>query len=98
MWQNALHWCTSPPAISACRDRLRRIADGFDIIACIEESDNAARTSFQALITPGERADQRPLVEHELDIAAAILGVGESLLGWPGCKGKAHGVDPTDVL
>src|SRR5258707_6896890 len=80
---------------SARHDRFRGVADRFHIIAGIEESDDAAGTGFQPLITPGERADQRPLVEHELDVAAEILGVQQPFLERPAMKWKNVGRDPT---
>src|SRR5262249_28650593 len=82
-------------ARSARHDRFRGVADRLDIIAGIQESDDAAGTGFQPLITPGERADQRPLVQHELDIAAEILGVQQPFLERPAMKWKHVGRDPT---
>src|SRR5262249_61396341 len=70
-------WRALPPtgAPPPRHDRLRCVADRLDVIAGIEKGDDAAGTSFQALIAPGECADQRTFVEHELDIAAEVLGV-----------------------
>src|SRR5262245_244316 len=65
-----------------------RLADRFDVLARIEEGDDAAGTSFETLVTPRKRADQRPLVEHELDVSAEILGVQQSLLEGPAVERK----------
>src|SRR5262249_57290635 len=75
----------------ARHERPGRIADRFDVVARIEEGDDAAGTSFEALVAPRERADQRPLVEHELDVAAEVLGVQQSLLERPAVERKHVG-------
>src|SRR5262252_6224737 len=64
-------------------DRLGGVADRFHAFAHVEEGDDAAGTAFEALVAPRERADQAALVEHELDVAAEILGVQQSLLERP---------------
>src|SRR6266508_3704480 len=80
---------TSAVLPSSCRsilpshDRLRGVADRLDIVAGIEERDDAARTAFEALVTPRERADQGALIEHQLDVAAEIFGVQQALLERP---------------
>src|SRR5216684_2925011 len=61
-------------------DRLRRIADRLDILAAIQERDDAARTAFEALVAPWERADQRAPVEHQLDVAAEVLRMEQAFL------------------
>src|SRR4029450_2735176 len=66
----------------------------FDVIAGLEEGDDTARTTFETLIAPRKRPDQRALVEHELDVAAEILGVQQSLLEGPVVKRKHVGSDP----
>src|SRR5262245_8009167 len=75
-------------------DRLRRVAHRFEWIAGLGEGDDTAGTTFEALIAPGKRPDQRALVEHELDVAAEILGVQQSLLEGPVVKRKHVGHDP----
>src|SRR6516165_1624649 len=65
-----------PRQLSA-HDRLGGVAHGFDVLAGIEEGDDAAGTAFEALITPGEGADERAPVEHKLNVAAKILGMQE---------------------
>src|SRR5262249_44465601 len=81
------------PRISDVHDRLRRVAHGFDAVAGIEEGNDAAGATFEALIAPGKRSDQRALVEHELDVAAEILGVQQPLLERPVVKRKNVGHD-----
>src|SRR5882672_9339491 len=68
---------------SPAHDRLRRVAHALDIVAGVEEGDDAAGAALEPLVAPGERADQRPLVEHELDVAAEVLGVQQALLERP---------------
>src|SRR5262245_57405573 len=80
--------------ILAVHDRLRRVAHRFDVIAGLEEGDDTAGTTFESLIAPGKRPNQRALVEHELDVAAEILGVQQSLLEGPVVKRKHVGHDP----
>src|SRR6516165_8202507 len=67
----------SHPAGLSAHDRLGGVAHGFDVLAGIEEGDDAAGTAFEALITPGEGADERAPVEHKLNVAAKILGMQE---------------------
>src|SRR5262249_44817804 len=43
--------------ISAVHDRLRRVAHRLDVVAGLEEGDDAAGTTLEALIAPGKRAD-----------------------------------------
>ena len=61
-------------------DRFGGVADGFDIVARIQERDDAARAAFEAFVAPREGADDGALTEHELDVAAEVLGVQQSLL------------------
>src|SRR5262245_63692515 len=68
---------------SRTHDRLRGVADRLHAVAGVEEGDDAAGAALEALVAPGERADQRAFVEHELDVAAEILGVEEALLERP---------------
>src|SRR5215470_9542838 len=65
----------SSPRFSAVHDRLRRVAYRLDVVVGLEEGDDAAWTTLEALIAPGKRPDQRALVEHELDVATEVLGV-----------------------
>src|SRR5262245_2459631 len=79
---------------SRIHDRLRGVADRLHAVAGVEERDDAAGAAFEALVAPGERADQRTLVEHEFDVAAEILGVEQALLERPVVERKHVGHDP----
>src|SRR5438067_5214779 len=46
------------------------VADRLDIFVHAVEADDAAGTGFEALVAPWKRADDRPLVQHLLDIAS----------------------------
>src|SRR5207253_2241253 len=78
--------------------RLGRVADRLDVLAGVEEGNDAAGTAFETLITPGKGADERAPVEHELDVAAQILGMEEPFLERPIMKGKDVGDDPAARL
>ena len=64
-------------------DRLGGVADGFDVLTSVEEGDDTARTAFEAFVAPREGADDGALAEHQLDIAAEILGVLQPFLERP---------------
>ena len=81
-------------ARSARHDRLRCVADRFDVIAGIEKGDDAAGAALEPLVAPGERADQRPLVQHELDVAAEIFRVQQPFLKRPAVKRRHVRGDP----
>src|SRR3984957_7556382 len=76
----------SPP-----EDRLRRVADRLDVLAGIEKRNDPAGRGFKPLVAPGKRANEAALVEHELDIAAEIFRVQQSLLEGPAVEGKDVG-------
>src|SRR6185437_4094248 len=69
--------------LSRRQNRLRGVADRLDILAGVEEADDAARAAFEALVAPREGADQAALVEHQLDVAAEILRVQQAFLERP---------------
>src|SRR5262252_115948 len=79
---------------SAVHDRLRGVAHRLDVVAGLEEGDDAAGTTLEALIAPGKRPDQRTLVEHELDVATEVLGVQQPFLEGPVVEWKNVGRDP----
>src|ERR1700743_3274477 len=51
-------------------DRPRHVTNSFDFLFDALEADDPARTGFKPFITPGESADHRTLVQHQLDVAA----------------------------
>ena len=59
------------------------VADRLDRHVGVEEADDAAGAAFQSLVTPGKRADQAALAQHQLDIAAEIFGVQQAFLECP---------------
>src|SRR6266850_3381021 len=65
------------------KNRLRGIAHRLDVLSGVQERDDAARAAFEALVAPGEGADQAALAEHELDVAAQVLGVQQPFLERP---------------
>ena len=67
----------------SAQDGFGGVADGFDILAGIEEGDDAARAAFEALVAPREGADDGALAEHQLDVAAEVLGVQQAFLERP---------------
>src|ERR1051326_2080869 len=72
--------CRSIGVSSALRSNhpgLGRGSDRLDRhVASVEEGQDPARTAFQPLVAPGERADQAEPAEHELDVAADVLQIG----------------------
>src|SRR5712691_1581228 len=64
-------------------DRFGGVADRLDVLAHVEECDDTTRTSFEPLVAPREGADEGALVEHQLDIAAQVLGVQQPFLERP---------------
>ena len=73
---------------SAPHDRLGRVTDRLDRHVGVEDADNAARAGFQALVAPGERADQTALAQHQLDVAAEIFRVQQTFLERPAVEGE----------
>src|ERR1044071_2070238 len=69
-------------------NRLGGVAHRLDVLAAVEERDDAARAAFEALVAPRECADQAALVEHQLDVAAEVLGVQQALLERPAVERK----------
>ena len=65
------------------QNRLGGIADRLDVLSDIEKRDDAAWTALETFVAPRKRADERALVEHELDVAAEILGMQEPFLERP---------------
>ena len=59
------------------------LADCFDTLATVEETNDPAWAGFQSLVTPGKCADQAALIENRFDIAANIFGVDQTFLKCP---------------
>src|SRR6476620_7680303 len=74
------------------------IADRLDIVTGIEKGDDPAGTAFEPLVTPGEGTDQSATVEHQLNVAAEILGMQQALLERPHVKRKDVGRDLSSGL
>src|SRR5262249_46343693 len=90
---------TQPTRIASAReDRLGGVADRLDVVAGVEEGDDAAGAALEPVEAPGERADQRALVEQELDVAAEVLGVQQPLLERPVVERKDVGDYPASGL
>src|SRR5215472_15347703 len=68
---------------ASTKNRLGGVANRLDVLAGIEEGDDPAGTALEPLVAPGERTDQRALVEHQLVVAAEILRVQQPLLECP---------------
>src|SRR5262249_46337649 len=82
-----------PVRRSAAEDRLGGVAHRLDVLAHVEKRDDAARAAFEALVAPRKRADEAALVEHELDVAAEVLGMQQAFLEGPAVEGKYVGRD-----
>src|ERR1043166_4101154 len=64
--------------------RLRRLAERFDrYVVGVEAREYAARAALEPLVAPRECADQTALAQHELNVAADVLGVQQALLERP---------------
>src|SRR5258708_27332595 len=59
----------SPLASAPLEDGVADIADGLDILVHAVEADEPARTRFKTFIAPWKRTDDRPLVQHLLNVA-----------------------------
>src|SRR4030088_1310048 len=64
-------------------DRLGGISHRLDVLSDVKEGDDAARAALQALVAPRKSADEAALVQHELDVAADILGMKQPFLECP---------------
>src|SRR5262249_48678191 len=73
------------------QDRLGGVADRLDVIAGVEEGDDPARAAFESLVAPGEGANERAAIEHQLDVTAEILRMQKSLLKRPHVERKNVG-------
>jgi len=80
-----------PMATATATLEYRGIADSFDILAGVEEGDDAARTGFEAFVAPGKGADDGALAEYRLDVAAKVFCVEQPLLERPVVERKHVG-------
>src|SRR5258708_1680041 len=70
-----------PPVASApLEDVVADTAAGLVSLDRAVDADDAARAGCKPFIAPWNRTDDRPLVQHLLDVAADILGVDQPLL------------------
>src|SRR5580704_8259869 len=68
-------------SLSGTHDAARGVTERLDrCIAGIEDRQHAAWARFETLIAPGKGADDAALAEHDLEIAAEILGVQQAFL------------------
>src|ERR1700692_1460846 len=68
--------------------RLRHVTHSFDVLLDALETDDPARTGLEPFIAPRESADDGPLVQHQLDVAADVFRMNEPLLKCLRVKGK----------
>src|SRR4051812_23971693 len=76
-------WATCARGRLDAEDRLGGISHRLDVFSDVQEGDDAARAALQAFVAPWKGADETTLVQHELDVAAEILGMKQSLLEGP---------------
>jgi hypothetical protein len=68
----------TPAAAAWAKHGPRRIANSRHGFVHALKADDPARAGFEAVIAPRKCADDGALVEHQLDIAADVLGMDQA--------------------